>query len=214
MHYGRVISWLRNQTELYPLGEEYLALLDLEKNGGERFILADHPHLIPVYRWIDRNFMVTIVGCYFGEEGVLVFQRGDGGYIIGDQSGDTYHTETYNDFPPYLAYSLIPEQKMLENLTAVNTERAALGKQLLPSLPDTAYTGGFFEANRVAIFTDGLTTDGKPMPDVFKDNQVWERLDNPHLWNVRKSRLRNWVRIAWKEGKITDDACLMAFARR
>ncbi len=194
--YTAIGEYLRGLIALQPNGAFYLDKLDEEAAGGAPLLLESDARLKQVYNWIANNLLFTIVGAYIGVEGVLVFQRGDGGYCVGDK----IHIENYNDLPPYIAYMFFPKIIMEEGRQQWQTRNAA------NALPPPGFKSRYFpQATRAAIFSDGMP--------VGRLGEVWGLADPVEQWDFLENRLVDEVRQWHQEGDVCDDLFLAVFDR-
>lgn len=197
--YDDMMDYMRGLIALLPYGEEYLHKLDTEEMGGPELDVDNEPRLKRVYRWVIENMLFTVVGAYVSTNGVMTFQRGDGGYYV---DGDV-HTEDHKNMPPYPAYGLVPSKKISPE---GSTAATMFIRGLNPTLPPPGFTGKYFEAGqRVAVFSDGMPTE--------RIDEVWELTDPVTDWDSQRNLLQKQVREWFRSEELRDDLFLGVFTR-
>lgn len=193
--YQEILTYLRSLIALQPGGPQYLAYLDTEEEA-EALEIEQDAALYSVYCWLQENLLFTVVGAYIGEQGVMIFQRGDGGYAV----DELVHTEDHHNLPPYLAYHFFPKYKLHE------AELRLQARNLAPVLPAPGFTGDYFPgAKRVAIFSDGMPVNNIP--------EIWALADPLDQWDFRRNCLAKAARRWFREGELADDLFLAVFTR-
>lgn len=194
--YRRIAAYLWDLIALQPQGRYYLERLDAETHGSDNLDIEADDRLFHVFHWIMDNLLFTIVGAYVGSDGIMVFQRGDGGCCV----DDTLHVEDFRNVPPYLAYQFFPKRQL--NIGADQMRQ----RNLPAELPPAGFTGAYFSgARRVAVFSDG-------MPRQHLDS-IWDLVDPVDKWDYVRNRLQKEARRWHRNGELDDDLFLGVFVR-
>ena len=182
-----ILGFLRGLIALQPGGREYLDRLDDEQHDGRDLVIDDSAEMHRIYNWIAHNLLFTVVGGYFGSDGAIAFQRGDGGYCLDND----VHTEDHNNIPPYIAYAFFPKRILDQGRT---------------ELPAPGFTSTYKpNAKCLAIFSDGMPLD--------RMDEVWGLVDPIDRWDFNRNRLQKTMRQWFREGELYDDLFLAVLTR-
>lgn len=172
-----------------PGGRKYVEDLEKERRGGKAMDLYN-PLLSYIDKFVYDNFLFTLVMAFISDEGILILRRGDGGFIVDDNTLDMLHYKG-KEAAPYLGYDLISPATFAARLAASG---------LICDLEPRGFSSWFFAgARRVTLFTDGIDT-------IEYLDGIWDLADPPERWHNANNPRRNRLYTSVREWSLTRDA--------